>query len=381
MASRNSRSERESSSHDDTGSQFLAIAAIGGAVLGASIHALWKQAVYMHRMKKRESRKPLSDGGQEVLIAGIELGGTTSKAAVAWMSNPTKLVDSITVPTKEPAFTFGQLIQFIKEQQTKRSSPVGAVGIAAFGPLNLDKKSERFGCVTSSPKVLWQNFNLIAAVRKEFGDHVCIRLDTDVNAPALAELAYGSHHGAVETSPADCLAYITVGTGVGVGIVVENKPIHGLMHPEGGHIFVQRKAGDNYIPKCLYHKENVEIESMVSAGAIAERCGISPEKLADLTDDDPVWDFVAYYLAQLCIAITYLTSPHAIVLSGGVMKRQSLLPKIRAHFQELNADYVAPPKIVTRLDQYIVGPSFGYEIGVIGALHLGCQAYKEKYGL
>lgn len=172
-------------------------------------------------------------------------------------------------------------------------------------------------------------------------------------------------------------AYITVGTGIGVGLVVNGAPIHGLLHPEGGHLMPTVHPDDTYV--CEWTELHpTSIESMAAAQACADRCGVPTSDLASVRDDHPEWSFVAYYIAQLALSITFLVSPHFIVISGGVMKRRSLFPKIRSHFKDLNDGYIDRPEISQALDSYIVPSSFGNDAGIIGACELGRQDLIRK---
>eukprot|EP00177_Eucheuma_denticulatum_P004034 GFKZ01007297.1.p1 GENE.GFKZ01007297.1~~GFKZ01007297.1.p1 ORF type:complete len:433 (+),score=30.29 GFKZ01007297.1:154-1452(+) len=292
------------------------------------------------------------------LLAAVELGGTSCRAAVAYLDDPTTIVDETELPTTDPHSTTNELCRFLRKH-----APFISLGIASFGPIDLDQNSQTYGHITTTPKPGWQHFNLIAAF-SEFP--VPIGFDTDVNAPALAELRYGNH------KPADSCAYITVGTGVGVGLVVNHAPVHGLVHPEGGHISTLRKPNDAYPGWSTLHP--LCVESMASARACAERAGVDPHQLCDVSDEHPVWDDVAYYLAQLCLTITYVASPHLIVLSGGVMKRQVLFEKIRSYFSTFNNGYIAADRVIHHLDSYIVPSTFGNQIGIIGAIELARRA-------
>uniref|UniRef100_A0A7S0ZEP7 fructokinase n=1 Tax=Timspurckia oligopyrenoides TaxID=708627 RepID=A0A7S0ZEP7_9RHOD len=304
------------------------------------------------------------------LLGAIELGGTTSKAAVSWSSATSEIIADITVPTEDPETTLSKLVEFLVRQESELESEFAALGVGSFGPIDIDPLSESYGCVTSSPKILWRNFNVRSRVVDAFPE-VPVGFDTDVNAPALAEIAFGGHGEKVNSA-----AYITVGTGVGVGVVVDGRPVHGLMHPEGGHITVEKYPGDTFVSECLFHGSACELEAMVCAEGIARRCGVAPENLKDIPDEDPVWNIIAYYLAALCINITYLISPQVIVISGGIMKRTLLYPLIREHFQRLNAGYVGVNRVMNELDKYIVPSKFGYSIGVIGTLHIAERELK-----
>lgn len=291
------------------------------------------------------------------LLAGVELGGTSCRVGVAYADNPTSLFDSIELKTNDPVTTTRQIVRFLKKHE-----PFSALGIASFGPIDLNRDSPTYGYITTTPKPGWQHFNLLAAFT-EF--NVPIGFDTDVNAPALAEIRYGGHDG-------DSCAYVTVGTGIGVGLVVNRAPVHGLVHPEGGHIMPLRKQGDVYGGFSNMHRGSVE--SHAAAQACAERIGVDMKELATVGDEHPAWDDIAYYLAQLCISITYLVSPHVIVLSGGVMKRLVLFEKIRRIFLELNEGYIEAEKVTKRVEEYIVPSGYGNLIGIIGAIELARRA-------
>lgn len=319
----------------------------------------------------------------DTVLAGVELGGTSCRAAVAHARDPTKMIAVHEVPTTPDANeTLSKLVTFLRQHM-----PFCAIGVASFGPVDLDKKSTTYGYITTTPKPGWQHVNVLSYF-SPLG--VPLGFDTDVNAPALAELRYG---GFVDRAPAatvsitddsssisksnssmNSCAYVTVGTGIGVGLVVDGKPVHGLVHPEGGHIMPLKRASDTYKGWSNIHRDSVE--SMASARACAERAGVMDPKLlaTKVGDDDPVWDDVAYYLAQLCVTVCYVASPHVIVLSGGVMKRAVLFDKIRKQFETLNEGYIAADKILNRLDEYIVPSKYGNDIGIIGAIELARRA-------
>lgn len=292
------------------------------------------------------------------LLAAVELGGTSCRAAVAYASDPKTLVDVHEVDTTDPKTTLSSIVEFLGEH-----APFVSLGVASFGPVDLCKTSPTYGYITTTPKPGWQNCNLLSYFQHF---RVPIGFDTDVNAPALAELRYGGHE------MGDSCAYITVGTGIGVGVVVHGQPIHGLVHPEGGHIMVLRPDHDKFAGWSDIHK--LSVESMASARACAGRANCPPQQLAQLKDDNPIWDDVAYYLAQLCLTLCYVTSPHFIVMSGGVMKREMLFEKIRTKFVELNEGYISSERLLQNIDQYIVPSKYGNDIGIIGAIELARRA-------
>jgi fructokinase len=194
-----------------------------------------------------------------------------------------------------------------------------------------------------------------------------IGFDTDVNGPALAELIHGNHKKGTKS-----LCYVSVGTGAGVGLIVDGNPVHGAMHPEGGHICVKRHPNDNYKGDCEFHQDC--LEGMVRISSLAARAGLEdPSDLPTLSDEHQVWDFFAYYIAQLCLSLTLTVSPDVIVLGGGVINRESLLPLIRNKFTGLLNRYVQV-KTVEDVDNYIIRSKQKQNSGIIGALELSKRA-------
>lgn len=334
----------------DSRSIYRAAAYTGAFAAGAAATYLYQKRF----AKSTPSGPPLAS---TALLAAVELGGTSCRAAVAYADDPCTLVDIIELPTEDPTTTLPAIVNWLHTH-----SPFVSLGIASFGPLDLDTSSPTYGYITTTPKPGWQNCPLLSFFRPF---RVPIGFDTDVNAPALAEQRYGRH-------PGDSCAYITVGTGVGVGLVVHGRPVHGLVHPEGGHVMALRKDDDKYAGWLTMHRQS--IESMASARACAERAGVSTVDLAELKDENPVWDDIAYYLAQLCLSICYIASPHVIILSGGVMKRSILFDKIRSEFLRLNEGYIAADLVMNHIDKYIVPSEYGNDIGIIGAIELSRRA-------
>ncbi|EME32802.1 Putative fructokinase [Galdieria sulphuraria] len=290
-------------------------------------------------------------------IAGLELGGTSCVASFC-EGSPTHIVKDFRVPTTIPAETIGKLKSWLVEQ-----GPFDALGIACFGPVDLNRNSKTYGYITSTPKTQWRYVDVVGA----FVDlSIPIGFDTDVNAPALAEITYGPHSYATSSS------YITIGTGVGVGVVANREPIHGLMHTEGGHVMVAKLANDDYQGSCEFH--GACVEGLVNAQALAARKQLAPADLAKLSDEDGIWSIAANYIAQLCANITYLLSPELIIIGGGVPKRKCLLPLVRQKFQEIVNGYLDVDKIKYHIDEYIVSSAFGDRIGMIGACELGKRA-------
>lgn len=300
----------------------------------------------------------------EVLLGGVEAGGTTFVACIASSSAPSVLLARAEFPTDHPDSTISAVAQWLSQR------PVAALGIASFGPVDLEPSSPRFGCITSTPKPAWANTDLLGKMRAALGldAAVPVRMQTDVNAPALSEQMMGNHGVGVNS-----VCYITVGTGVGCGITTGGAILKGFGHAEAGHIRVGRAPGEvtEFQGICPFHQDC--IEGLVSSGAIAKRLGIKASELKNVSELHPVWDIVAWYLGNFCQALTLIASPQVIVCGGGVFQCEGLLEKVRAHFQvSLNGYVQIPP-----LEKYIVRSRFKGDAGAVGALNLAYLAWKE----
>ena len=296
--------------------------------------------------------------------AAIEGGGTTWVAAIC-KDKPDNIIDSIEIPTTTPEETLLTIKEWLLTKEFV------SIGIASFGPIDARRNSPKYGYITSTPKPNWGWTDVLGllGIHSEFKD-IPHHFDTDVNAPAMAEFISNGHLGI-----SSC-AYITVGTGVGVGLVINNKTVHGMMHPEAGHLQVKQKDNDTFKGTCPFH--GCCIEGMVSAGACAKRKGIHPSELKALSDDDEVWDFFAYYLAQLCASIILMVSAEKIVIGGGVMNRESLFPRIREYTVSILNNYIQHDD-VTNISSPLIGPSvFGSKAGIIGAAFLAYNVHKEN---
>jgi fructokinase len=301
-------------------------------------------------------------------FVGIDAGGTTFKIAYA----PTEDIRNVTVhhsvPTTEsPVSTLAAVVAFIRQLP----SVPRAIGVASFGPLDLTRESPTYGHITTTPKPGWQFANVLGPLRAAFPG-MPIGFDTDVNAAAVGELRHGNHGDDVSS-----IAYITVGTGVGVGLVINRQSVTGLLHPEMGHVKPPLHAADvasGFTGTCPFHGEC--IEGLVSTGALCKRFGVAADALAALPDDDERWNVVAFYLANLCATLTLTVSPHKIVISGGVMNRRSLFPRIRKQFLASINGYLKQLPIL-ETDSYIVPSPFGDTSGGIGALQLAVAALEH----
>jgi fructokinase len=242
---------------------------------------------------------------------------------------------------------------------------IGALGIASFGPVDLDPASAAYGSITSTPKLAWQNYPLLRALAGDTG--VPCAFDTDVNAAVLAEADRGAAKGVTDA------VYITVGTGIGGGVLSGGNLVHGLLHPEIGHMLL-RPHPDDPNPKgvCPYHDGCCE--GLASGPAIGARAGGDAKALPD---DHPTFAIEAYYLAQMCVNLILTVSPRRIILGGGVMERRSLLPLIRRQTQALLNGYVQSPAVLEHIDQLIVPPALFPVSGLIGAYLLGKRALEK----
>ena len=291
------------------------------------------------------------------IIAAVEAGGT--KFICGLGTEDGKIIDRINIPTTTPEETMKQVIKYFKDKE------FDVMGVGSFGPIDPVKESATYGYITKTPKPYWSDYNIIGELKKHFD--VPMEFDTDVNGAALAESWWGSGNGLKN------VMYITVGTGIGAGAVVDGKMLQGLTHPEMGHIFLKRHKDDNYEGKCPFHKDC--LEGLASGPAIEERWG---KKGVALADDEKVWEMEAYYLAQGLINYILILSPQKIIMGGGVMKQQQLFPLIRKNVQKFLNGYVHKKEILEDIDDYIVYPGLGDEAGFIGSIALGKIALEQN---
>lgn len=276
----------------------------------------------------------------------IEAGGTKFVCAIS--NDQFEVIERISIPTTTPDETLNQVFAFFDQFSLK------SIGIGTFGPIDVNKSSETYGFVTSAPKPGWSHFNFLGAVKERY--HVPMAWTTDVNAAAYGEYKKGS-----AKDNKSCL-YLTVGTGIGGGAIINGEILEGFGHPEMGHILVRPHENDSYQGKCPYHHNC--LEGLASGPAIEGRYG---KKGFELETADEVWELEAYYLAQALVDYTVILRPEKIILGGGVMKQKQLFPLIRNEFAKIMNSYLPTPD----LDQYIVSPGLGDNAGIIGCLLLG----------
>lgn len=281
-------------------------------------------------------------------IGALEAGGT--KMVCAIVENG-QIFDRISLPTRTPEETMPELIRYFKEHQAD------ALGIGCFGPIDLNRKSPTYGYITTTPKLAWQNYNIVGAFRDAL--EIPIGFDTDVNGSALGEAHFGITKGLSNS------IYITIGTGVGVGVIVNGEPLHGMMHPEGGHILINRHPKDTFEGFCPFHPNC--LESLAAGPAIERRWGKPAYELADAPE---VWEMEAYYIAQALVNFILILSPERIVLGGGVMHQKHLLPLIHEEVKKALNGYVKTEEL-DAIGDYIVLASLNDNQGLLGAAVLG----------
>lgn len=291
------------------------------------------------------------------LYGALEAGGTKMVCAIGDENG--NILERISIPTGTPADTMDPMIDFF------RGKGIRALGIGCFGPVDLNKRSRTYGYITSTPKLAWQNYPIVAEFEKAL--EVPVGFDTDVNAAALGEATWGC------TKDVENSIYVTVGTGVGVGVIIGGKPYHGMMHPEGGHILLSRHPDDPMAgSSCPFH-ENC-LEGLAAGPSLEKRWGV---KGAALSDRREVWQLEAYYIGQALADYILLLSPERIVLGGGVTHQDCLLNLVRRETAKQLAGYIRTASM-ENLDSYIVGVSLNDNQGVMGAVKLAMNAEKER---
>jgi fructokinase len=290
---------------------------------------------------------------------GIEGGGT--KFVCVHGNHPQNLQDRIVIKTETPELTLKKVIQYIKSIKTNYD--IKAIGMAVFGPLDLDIHSHTYGYITTTPKTGWNNYNIVGTLKKHF--NLPIGFDTDVNGAALGEHRWGAAHGV------DDFVYLTVGTGIGGGIMINGKVVHGAMHPEIGHMLIpQDISRDSFSGVCQYHKNCME--SLASGTAMSSRWQV--DSAIELPLSHEAWDLEAHYLGIGIANLITVFSPKMVILGGGIMQQNHLLPKIRKEvIKSLNC-YIQFDKMINHIDKYIVSPGLNEDSGVCGAIALAQQS-------
>lgn len=285
-----------------------------------------------------------------MLYGGIELGGTKMVAGIADDDN--NIVEQISIATEEPEKTLNKLYEYFLGKD------IASLGIASFGPVDLNKNSSTYGYITTTPKPGWGNVDVLGHFKAL---NIPLGFDTDVNGACLGEVIHGAGRGL------NNVIYGTIGTGIGFGVYLEGSLLHGLMHPETGHMILKRHPDDEgFEGPCPYHTDC--LETLASGPSIESRWH---KKARELTDNDKVWQLEAYYLGQALANCVMCYSPERIILGGGIMHVDKLLPMIRQETLKNLNGYIKKDEILKDIDNYIVLPELGDNAGLIGAIELG----------
>lgn len=308
--------------------------------------------VYIGVMAEIDPREGIVD---RQLIGAIEAGGTKMVLATGYADGT--IVERASIPTEEPAKTVPAMVEWLS------GKGIAALGIAAFGPTAVNPKSPDYGHILQTPKLAWRGYDFLGEMRRGLG--VPCGYDTDVNGACLGEVMYGAGKGL------DNVIYITVGTGIGAGVYVDGHLLHGMLHPEAGHIALARVPGDEgFACNCPSHDSC--FEGLAAGPAVVARYGV--ERASDMADDEGFLELESAYIAQGIVTYIYTLSPQRIVLGGGVPDHApKLMARVRAKVLEQINGYLATPEL-TDIDGYIVPPACGGDQGVLGAIALGAQA-------
>ena len=287
-----------------------------------------------------------------MIYGALEAGGTKMVCAIGDESG--RISDRISIPTKTPADTIPAIADYFRDKK------IDALGIASFGPVDLDHGSPTYGYITTTPKPGWDHYDIVGNLKKEL--NVPIGFDTDVNGSLLGEVTYGDSKGLSD------VVYITVGTGIGGGVMTNGKLLHGMLHPELGHMLLHPHPTDDYAGKCPYHHHC--LEGLASGPAIEERWG---KKGTELSDQKEVWTLEAYYLGQAITNLILTLSPKRIILGGGVMHQTQLFDLIHTEVKTQLNGYLQT-KELNDLSDYIVPASLNDDQGILGCIRLAEMA-------
>jgi fructokinase len=282
---------------------------------------------------------------------GIETGGSKWECAIG--SGPDDLRAAETIRTTTPAETIGRVVAFFE-----REGPVEAIGIGSFGPVDQKLSSPTWGHITTTPKPGWAHTDVGQEIRRRLS--VPVAFDTDVNAAALGEHRWGACQGL------DTFCYITVGTGIGGGGMAGGKLLHGLLHPEFGHMRIPHdRDADPFDGVCPYHGDCWE--GLASGRAIEARWG---RPAASLDGDQAAWELEARYLALGLVSVMCVLSPERIVVGGGVAHHDGLLALVQRDVLALMNGYLEASAVSDEIADYITLPGLGMRAGVLGAIAL-----------
>lgn len=291
-----------------------------------------------------------------MMYGALEAGGTKMVCAIG--DETGRIFERISIPTRTPEETIPEIVNYFKGKD------IVALGVGAFGPVDVIKGSSTYGHILDTPKLAWRNFDLVGTLLKELNKP--IGLDTDVNASCLGEMTFGCGMGL------DSVIYITIGTGVGVGVSINGKLHHGMLHPEAGHILSVPHPDDSYEGRCPYH--GTCFEGMAAGPAIEERWG---KKAIDLVNQEEVWELEAYYIAGAIMTYMLTYVPRKIILGGGVMHQEQLFPLVHKKVREMMNGYINT-KEFRDIENYIVPCSLNDDQGIMGCIQLAKLALEEE---
>ncbi|HEY9077338.1 MAG TPA: ROK family protein [Anaerolineaceae bacterium] len=295
------------------------------------------------------------------LYGGIEAGGTKFVCIIA--ENPESVIVESRFSTQTPEDTLSKAVAFFQSESEKLKQPLKALGVACFGPVDLIPSSPTYGYITTTPKAGWKNTDIVGHLKSQL--NIPVLFDTDVNAAAFGEYTWGAAQGLED------FLYFTIGTGIGGGALVNGKPLHGMVHPEMGHISLPHSwEKDPFAGTCPFHQDC--FEGLACGPAIEKRWGIPAPKLPP---NHPAWELEAYYIAEAMRTFICTLSPQRIILGGGVMEQKQLFPMIQKKtLQSLNG-YIQSTRLIDNIDEYIIAPQLGNRAGVLGAIALAREAY------
>ena len=288
-------------------------------------------------------------------LGGLEAGGTKMVMCVGDENG--EIFEQVSIPTRTPAETISEIIKWFSDKN------IDALGIGCFGPIDVSPESPTYGQILETPKLPWVHYDLLKELQKEL--KVPMKVDTDVNASCLGEMVFGCAKGI------DSVLYMTIGTGVGVGICIGGTLVHGMLHPEAGHIIINKHKEDKGNCICPYHDSC--FEGLAAGPSIETRWG---KKAYDLADNDLAWEIESEYIAQALVNYILTVSPKKIILGGGVMHQERLFPMVRKKVTKMLNGYLNT-KELKDMDNYIVPNSLSDNQGILGAIELGRQAYEE----
>ena len=287
-----------------------------------------------------------------MIYGALEAGGTKMVCAIG--DETGKIIEQISIPTKTPEETMPQIVDYFKDKN------IESLGIATFGPVDVHPDSPTYGHILDTPKTAWIGFDMLGYMKEALG--VPAGIDTDVNGSLLGEVTWGSSKGMSD------VVYITIGTGVGGGILSGGKIVHGMLHPELGHMKIVKHEADDYEGRCPYH--GTCLEGLAAGPAIEARYGATASKLVDRDD---VWEIESYYIAQAISNLICIVSPKKVILGGGVMHQKQLFPLIRKKVLENLNGYFKLDEL-SDIDNYIVPASLNDDQGIMGAIKIAMDA-------